>query len=525
MILIDDVKYSCVECIRGHRSSSCRHHSRPLLQVRSKGRPNVHANGNPNHRIAVFAEEISSDDQKSNSPSPESDLGPTAKCKKNPVIILKASPKQVMDLQSGQIIGPYIESQVDSAAEARPPPRTINSESFINISTCCATNGISKPNKSCGCCSNKSKRNVNKSKILKTYIKSHLQKQNVQVQNNRIKTLQETSQVVGTLPYGNQFVLKSSYTPSVNGNIKHEYNDTTVNNGVDNSKQIFDVVPVASCSIPGSCCCDDSCSCEGCVVHGNSKPDDINKMIPNDFNLDYLNDLSQNNDISTNNLIFNTLPNNYPTYGIDTKSQLTSSTTDSINLVTSNAAATPFGNDYSSVLQQVAPQIPSGVQRTTLHSNESPNDTDSPSSTSCSCPPNACDCTNCETHGILNGYKLDELFGPSITDQKLLSFFTEIQDPTFNDMINNNKSGAVKLEQDNKFNDQANIGNANIGKDINDPTIDQFRQLFGSQTLDETAIQNRNAEINGYNQAAAVGQIESQVTQKSTGGGCCSKEE
>lgn len=65
MILIDGVKYACMECVRGHRSSSCKHHQRPLLQVRSKGRPVEYANGNPNHRVAVFAEEIANRDRKS----------------------------------------------------------------------------------------------------------------------------------------------------------------------------------------------------------------------------------------------------------------------------------------------------------------------------------------------------------------------------------------------------------------------------------------------------------------------------
>lgn len=54
MILVDGEKYSCVQCIRGHRSSTCKHSARPLVQVRSRGRPSLNAG----HRIAVTESEL-----------------------------------------------------------------------------------------------------------------------------------------------------------------------------------------------------------------------------------------------------------------------------------------------------------------------------------------------------------------------------------------------------------------------------------------------------------------------------------
>ena len=39
MVIIDDKKYSCKACIRGHRASSCKHTDRELVPVRPKGRP------------------------------------------------------------------------------------------------------------------------------------------------------------------------------------------------------------------------------------------------------------------------------------------------------------------------------------------------------------------------------------------------------------------------------------------------------------------------------------------------------
>ncbi|KAG5357572.1 Metal-binding activator 1 [Yarrowia sp. C11] len=52
MILVQGEKYACLNCIRGHRSSTCDHTNRPLVQVRRRGRPN-HA---CQHRLAVIAE-------------------------------------------------------------------------------------------------------------------------------------------------------------------------------------------------------------------------------------------------------------------------------------------------------------------------------------------------------------------------------------------------------------------------------------------------------------------------------------
>ncbi|KAM3163569.1 Copper-fist domain-containing protein [Lachancea thermotolerans] len=41
MIIYDGEKYSCVSCIRGHRSSTCKHSNRMLVKVRTRGRPSA----------------------------------------------------------------------------------------------------------------------------------------------------------------------------------------------------------------------------------------------------------------------------------------------------------------------------------------------------------------------------------------------------------------------------------------------------------------------------------------------------
>ncbi|KAI9228438.1 MAG: copper fist DNA binding domain-containing protein, partial [Piptocephalis tieghemiana] len=39
MPIVDGIKHACAQCIRGHRTSTCAHHDRPLIPIRPKGRP------------------------------------------------------------------------------------------------------------------------------------------------------------------------------------------------------------------------------------------------------------------------------------------------------------------------------------------------------------------------------------------------------------------------------------------------------------------------------------------------------
>ncbi|KAI8093730.1 copper fist DNA binding domain-containing protein [Halteromyces radiatus] len=39
MIVINNTKYACSACIKGHRSSQCKHTDRRLWAIRKKGRP------------------------------------------------------------------------------------------------------------------------------------------------------------------------------------------------------------------------------------------------------------------------------------------------------------------------------------------------------------------------------------------------------------------------------------------------------------------------------------------------------
>jgi hypothetical protein len=39
MVFINDKKFACATCIKGHRVSGCTHTDRPLFEVKKKGRP------------------------------------------------------------------------------------------------------------------------------------------------------------------------------------------------------------------------------------------------------------------------------------------------------------------------------------------------------------------------------------------------------------------------------------------------------------------------------------------------------
>lgn len=446
MILIDGIKFSCLECIRGHRSTLCRHHMRALLQVRSKGRPNVMSRSNKNHRIAVFAEQIADD--------PDELPG---NCKDTPVVILKASDKHVIDVSNGQIVGPY--------AEYESGTPVISAESFVNSSPCCSQ-GVSKVRKSCSC----NQKKVLKHKILDSYLKKrqpgqlsdlsgkrngllgkadrgsccgsktsipkpksccdtkeepgsteilaatpmenglhhHDLAKNGENKNNKVgpngvaeagngiaangkpndrikfepqlynpvsfryeqpmaenidfasfAALEKATNAPGVNANGSNGSLRDSSTPS-----------TALGNIVRSEDEVFEVINVESCSIPGSCRCSDDCSCPNCIVHNNAPAkSDALRFLNNDAQY-------------CSNLVLTLAGNKRFREDPLLPRDLLSYTAFLHQLI---------GEDNESGL--VSPQ------------NEEEK---------CSCADDSCFCSNCEKHGIIEGYRLDDLFGSKI---------------------------------------------------------------------------------------------------------------
>lgn len=356
MILIDEQKYSCLECIRGHRSSSCRHYGRPLLQVRTKGRPNTRTSGPKNHRIAVFAEKIESD------PSLPHENG--SKCTKtNPVIILKASAKHIIDFTSGKILRPLEDSSESTLPKTTGP--YVSEDSFVNSVTC-ETGGIVKPKKSCNCCPNRGGK-VDRSQIVNSYLKRR------RGQQPALKFIDYSDEI----PKQCQERKESHSSGTAEKTSKTSSDDLSLSG---DQTQYFDVLKVPSCTIPGSCCCGDDCGCAGCMVHGNSgtAPSKVDNTNLNHEYVNYINLLIMKD---SHNMMFSSVssPEQLP-------GQLQHNLSDSHEDMGKSSTF--------SITNEGGARDPDVVQ--------------------CVCPPGACECPNCETHGIIDGLHLDDLFAATL---------------------------------------------------------------------------------------------------------------
>lgn len=329
MILIDDAKHACVECIRGHRSSLCKHHARPLLQVRSKGRPNIR--NNPNYRVAVFCKQI--DHESSNNKT---------------IKVLEASIKYIIDFKTSDIIGPYDQ---ETAKQKLQPDLKINDDSFINKTFCCSQ---TLKNQSCGC------KGSSKSKILKQY----LTRRRFTFINNNDEAKQES--------------------------LKQQLNRSL------------------SCTVPGSCTCDDDCICAGCVDHGN----DSNFIPPV---LEYP---QHGHDNQQDFMVFATTTNNDNNgISIDNNSNVNGTKFNNGGGEMANRLEDVEGYNHISnfnISDMFSGNLSELQQSLSMNSFQlqSPQPSiDSPQEDSiCRCNPEECKCTNCETHGIINGIRLDDIF-------------------------------------------------------------------------------------------------------------------
>ncbi|SCU94997.1 LADA_0G12772g1_1 [Lachancea dasiensis] len=102
MIIYDGEKYSCVSCIRGHRSTTCRHSSRMLVKVRTKGRPSAKT-----ARQVIFVDASSQVLQAEEAPSsccaPLRAPRSCSKMNKQPILFLRARSTQQAFLVDGAL--------------------------------------------------------------------------------------------------------------------------------------------------------------------------------------------------------------------------------------------------------------------------------------------------------------------------------------------------------------------------------------------------------------------------------------
>lgn len=532
MILINGVKYSCLECIRGHRSTLCQHDKRPLLLVKRKGRPNfLYPGGNKDYRIAVFAQEVAEDTSEESS----------EKCRDRTVVILKASDKYVFDIKKGEIVGPY--SEIDPERDPK-----FGQTDFFNMKICCLG---SLARKTCSC----NQKKVLKKRILQSYLRKNQGKVNMDkfmgthlnipnpvnspvslngqksccssnkapdAQNNdscckkRVKSeehepenkishvkteLSSNGDSIPTfvdnssfndllfppkneplcnhladlqaLPVQFEASEKSFYSPSqlpmfenknnpanysvhtwflnnlkphnvnshdfqnpetsasfsnhaphFNASIPSEESNAaltdmsphnmphfdhhattffqpnaatfdsrppTDNLLVGENNQVFKLINVPSCSVPGSCLCSANCQCPSCETHNTSVKSD--------------------NHMSHSSLPFVSEQNN-----LGSEFGAPINTGHCVDSIAEQSARAPDYYGFLKLVLGIDVDNPSPGQLSGNEENNISNKLDNDSLTEsdqCSCAAESCFCSNCERHGIIEGVRLDDLFGPT----------------------------------------------------------------------------------------------------------------
>lgn len=160
MIIYDGEKYACVSCIRGHRSSTCRHTSRMLVKVRSRGR---HASLDIRKVIIVDTESQVTPDENSPACDGCGDSGGDAskecdKMNKQPILFLRTIRMQKAVLIDGKlkIIVEEDGSSGGTTEDGKPVYRYISEKEFLrqnsvalknpNATTECSCNHVTEKN-------------------------------------------------------------------------------------------------------------------------------------------------------------------------------------------------------------------------------------------------------------------------------------------------------------------------------------------------------------------------------------------
>lgn len=367
MILVEGEKYACIQCIRGHRSSTCQHTKRPLVQVRSRGRPS-NLSG---HRVAVFADQNGSKDldlglpvskvsldkiRRRSIPSGKVDKSCGSGCACCPtkslstggkVIVLRASNRQFVDVSDGslKIVGSYEDGDQPMIASYPLNPSTHYSSKASSTSanghevkSCCGGSAQEQPKqlefqeniirlgnyKSIP----SKKEDVTKPEtpVPSSTVGSEIGSE-LPINLSNIKPEESNGisnfayQATGSFeqpPWQLPYILDHSTCGCddncacdlciVHGNVPRQFQSTVgqgmaasfsyehsvrqeaplhitdkrpIENLIDptfesknwlqdfNDSTVYDYILANSCTIPGSCGCDDDCTCVGCVDHGN----------------------------------------------------------------------------------------------------------------------------------------------------------------------------------------------------------------------------------------------------------------
>lgn len=326
MILVEGEKYACIQCIRGHRLSTCQHTGRPLVQVRSRGRPTNLST----HRIAVFADR---DSAKKDSHKVEKPCNRGCSCcptkslaTDGRVIVVRPTRKSLVDVKGGavKIVGPVGKPKLALSLFSLDPTfrfRETASKQAKKPRSCCEPRTL--------CCSLKDMRADFESNcgvinfgdsLSKSTSTDATAKNGISVVETTqpdltgfepsldfekyFELLHETCScdescmcalciVHGNAPINFEFggipsVMLRNENGEVSLNVPNVLSfDVQTSQGPPQpvlsleetpeeperpetgENVLYDLIYANSCTIPGSCGCDDSCQCEGCAEHGN----------------------------------------------------------------------------------------------------------------------------------------------------------------------------------------------------------------------------------------------------------------
>lgn len=261
MIIYDGEKYACVSCIRGHRSSTCRHTSRMLVKVRNRGR---HASIDIRKVIIVDTEsQVTPDDGspaccESNSEGRECD-----KMNKQPILFLRTIKMQRAILIDGklQIIVDEKDSlQLDGSVTDKPSFKYISEKEFLRQHSIQMNDHNVRSG--CSCSGNESvRKTADGSKILPK----------IELENGISWKKSCSHNITNKKLNFEEEELSNSTVLDAQVGCKHSNNNLPVDAQL-NPNSTVELFTHRGLYLSTQCSCeDDNCQCSNCLLHRNEE--------------------------------------------------------------------------------------------------------------------------------------------------------------------------------------------------------------------------------------------------------------
>lgn len=245
MIIFDSEKYACASCIRGHRSSTCRHTDRMLVKVRSRGR---HAS--MDIRKVIIVDTDSQITPEESSPScgrcSSDSKNECEKMNRQPILFLRTKKTQRAILADGnlQIIVENDAKPPDGSGKPHPPFKYISEKDFLRMHFV-----NEREPKTCGCGNNNNKK-----------LKKEVQETGASFEMPLppVAPLSSSADTDTTFP--------SHSVPHNHFNSKDPFELTT------DPKQMVELLTHKGLFLSTQCSCEEGhCVCANCLLHRNEE--------------------------------------------------------------------------------------------------------------------------------------------------------------------------------------------------------------------------------------------------------------